>query len=40
MTSLPLRHRNDVTKITSQIFFHFGPPLIKISGYASVCTRQ
>jgi len=27
----------NVTKIASQIFFHFRPPPIKISGYASVC---
>jgi len=34
VTSLPLRHWKNVTKITSQNFSILGPP-IKISGYAS-----
>jgi len=34
VTSSPLRVPNDITKITSQSL-HFGPPPIKISGYAS-----
>jgi len=35
VASSPLRHRNDVTKITSQNFYLLDPPPIKISGYAS-----
>jgi len=35
VTSSPLRHRKNVTKITSQKFFQFGPFPIKNSGYTS-----
>jgi len=35
VTSLTLRHRKNVTKIMSQIFFQFGSLPIKISDYAS-----